>query len=336
MPEEKNETAQADEAKTVVDDALHAAEGSRAASRWLASALGALPSLAVLGAIVRAPGESGFNPWWLGVGVGLAAVGALIGVLGFARVIEPVPLEDADVRKRIPLNRLPGVLLNDWHEFDTELQGARTGLADAEDRLRTESSAANLAKATAEGVVAIAEHDESQAEASPDSSVLKERADASRAEASRKQHAAVAASARASASAGQFEMWSEQVSRRLTIRQQAYLLAAADEVRTRYRSAQWRAGFAVAFIAAGVVCLGLAPRPAPPASANVSLVRLDLNQAGKAALGCSLDAVLALRTGGTDAAPVVITLPQQGCPARALTFSIETPHGLGSVSDPKP
>src|SRR6478735_2808213 len=131
MADDRTATATTSESASVVDDALHAAEGTRTASRRLASALGAIPSLPVLGAIVRSPGDAGFNGWLLGIGVVLAAAGALVGVLGFARVIEPGPLEDAQVRKRIPLTRLPAVTISDWAAFDSELAGARTGLTDA-------------------------------------------------------------------------------------------------------------------------------------------------------------------------------------------------------------
>jgi hypothetical protein len=298
--------------------------------------LGAIPSLAVLGAIVRSPGDAGFNGWLLGIGVVLAAAGALVGVLGFARVIEPVPLEDAQVRKKIPLTRLPAVTISDWADFDTELGGARTGLTDAEQRSDTESEQASRSKAEAQGLVSIAEEAEARAKESPNDGALKHRATEARADASQKQRDAVAAEAKAAGSVVRLASWKREVSRRLAIREQAYLLAASDEVRGRYSKAQVAAGFAVALIAAGIVCLGLAPNPKPAADPSVSLVQLTLNDAGKAALGCRANAVQALRTGGTDTAPTVITLPQQGCPSRTLTFTTASPVGLGTVSTAKP
>src|SRR5262245_61236324 len=107
MADDPTTTASTSAAATVVGDALHAAEGTRTASRWLALALGAIPSLAVLGAILRGPGDAGSNAWLLGVGVILAATGALVGVLGFARVVAPVGLEESKVREKVPLSRLP-------------------------------------------------------------------------------------------------------------------------------------------------------------------------------------------------------------------------------------
>jgi hypothetical protein len=43
-----------------------------------------------------------------------------------------------------------------------------------------------------------------------------------------------------------------------------------------------------------------------------------------------------LRTGGTDAAPTVITLPEPGCPSRTLTFTTSEPEPLGVVKAVKP
>lgn len=336
MADDSSATAATSESPTVVDNALHAAEGTRTASRWLASALGAIPSLAVLGAIVRSPGDAGFNVWLLTAGVGLCAAGALIGVLAFAWVITPVPLEDETVRKKIPLTRLPGVLISDWADFDTQLTGARTGLIDAEQRLDAGSEDAARSKSEAQGLVGIADEAEARVKESPDDEALKRRASEARRKASRKQRDAVAAEARLAASQVRLESWKRAVSRRLAIREQAYLLAASDEVRARYSTAQKTAGFAVVLIAAGVVCLGLAPNPKPAPDASVSLVRLTLNDAGKAALGCRANTVQALRTGGTDTAPTVITWPQEGCPSRTLTFTTATPAVLGTVSTPKP
>lgn len=86
-------------ASIVVDEAVSVVDGIRSTARWIASSFGAIPSLAVLTSIVRAPGDAGFDPLKLALGVGLAALGAATGVLFFAWVIAPVPLEDHDVRK---------------------------------------------------------------------------------------------------------------------------------------------------------------------------------------------------------------------------------------------
>ena len=335
MADDTSSTASTREAATVVDDALHAAEGTRTASRWLALALGAIPSLAVLGAILRSPGDAGFNGWLLSTGVILAAIGALIGVLGFARVVAPVGLEESKVREKVPLSRLPAVSIPDWIQLDNELEGARKSLIDAEERSETRSEAATELKVEAQGLAAIAEESEALAKASPNDEGQGRRAAEARLTSSLKEREAVAAEARATASAGRVDTWRQQVTRRLAVREQAYLLAASDEVRRRYLAAQWAAGFAVVFIASGVICLALAPNPKPPDSANVSLVTLTLNNAGKSALGCKASSVQALRTGGTADAPTVITLPQQGCPSKSLTFTTATPVGYGTVSTPK-
>jgi hypothetical protein len=91
----------------IVDTARDAATGTRGAAKWMASALGAIPSLAIIGAIVRDPGEGGFDATQLALGVLLAALGAIIGVIAFARVIAPVRVEDKHL-KDAHLARIPG------------------------------------------------------------------------------------------------------------------------------------------------------------------------------------------------------------------------------------
>src|SRR2546430_12050898 len=85
-------------ADSVVDDAQSAAAGIRQAAKWIASALAAIPALAVVGNIVKGPGDAGFQAPLLLVGVVLAAAGAYLGIYFFSEVLAPVPLEDVNLQ----------------------------------------------------------------------------------------------------------------------------------------------------------------------------------------------------------------------------------------------
>src|SRR5919108_996497 len=100
-------TAAATPADDIVDDAASAAAGTRQAARWIASALGAIPGLAILASLVRAPGDEGFFPWRLILGVAFAAAGATLAIWTLARVLTPVPLSDDDMQD-FDMRRVPG------------------------------------------------------------------------------------------------------------------------------------------------------------------------------------------------------------------------------------
>ena len=319
-------------APAFVDEAVAAAEGTRTAARWIASSLGAIPSLAVLAAIVRAPGDSGFDPTKLAVGVALAAVGALIGVLGFAWVIAPVPLEDKDVAD-VDLTLIPGQPFTTFGALNQELAQLRRGAAEMESRATASLVAAKRAEALAQSKEATAKAAEAEAQAASADAELQARARAARASADEAAAEAAAAAATAAADSTELTQWQTQVARRDSIRQDAYRLKAASKVGTRYLVARWGAVLSVALVAAGVVLLGLAPNPTAPALAPpLRLVTLTLSKAGQQALGCRARSLQALQTGGSASAPTVITLPAPGCPSRAVVFSTTTTTSLGTYS----
>jgi hypothetical protein len=317
----------------VVDEARSAAEGTRVASRWLASALGAIPSLAILGAIVRAPGDAGFDPTELALGVGLAALGALIGVLAFARVIAPVPLEDKDL-ETLNLTRIPGQPYATFERLRESLEAIRGAAVDDEFAMARALRAAKTSDASAARLQARAVEAEEAAKADPSHQAAAERAKHAHSDADRARSEADAKAADAAAQQAGHEVWAEQFTRTEAIRSDAYGLKASDEVRLRFRDAQIAAVFAVALIAAGVVLVGLAPIE-KSAESPASLVTLTLNDAGRTALGCPRATTLqALRIRGTDATPKVITFPVPGCPAKTLTFATEQ-KPLGTVAADK-
>ncbi|BBH70729.1 hypothetical protein ACTI_74140 [Actinoplanes sp. OR16] len=314
----------------VGDLAVAAADGTRSTARWLASALGAIPSLAVLAALVRAPGDGGFDPASLIGGVTLAAIGALVGVLGFAAVLVPLSLETTDL-SRMDLSRIPGQPFRAAAELASRLEASRAGANDAEGQILVAHARAQEAehqRTAAESTLVGAEQ---ASEAKPRDKALTEAVREARISAAEKRVAAASATARLTSLQFSLAQWSEQVRRAELVQRDAFLLHAADVVRRRFFIARILACFSVALVAAGVLLLATAPEPKPKDSAPI-LLTLTLNDAGRRALGCDVDTITAVRTGGTDAAPTVITVPVPGCPSRVLTFPVTTPTPLGRAS----
>ncbi|MFF3249109.1 hypothetical protein ACFYWY_36520 [Streptomyces sp. NPDC002870] len=309
-----------------VDEAVAAAEGTRTTARWIASSLGAIPSLAVLASVVRAPGDVGFDPVKLALGVALAALGALVGVLGFARVLAPVPLEDTDIQ-RLDLKRIPGQPYATFKDLDRDLKRLRDDLAEKEVEAAQSRNAAKAADSDAQQAETAAE----AAEATADNRALRRSAEKARADATLKRSLATEQARRADADAARLTVLTDQVSRRDTIRRDAYRLKATDVVGTRYSQALIASIASVAVIAAGVTLLGLAPEPKETVRLP-RLVTLTLNEAGMRQLGCSARSLQALQTGGSLSAPTVITLPTPDCPARTVVFTTAPPHPMGTVS----
>lgn len=306
----------------VVDEARSAAAGTRVAARWLASALGAVPSLAIIGAIVRAPGDSGFDAWILAIGVGLAAIGALVGVLGFARVIAPIPLEDRDLKHPdFDLTRVPGQPFARFTELAADMEILRGAVARKKFGGPAKLRAAKAADDQASEAEATAREARKQADAAPNDQALAQAAADAHAEAETLRDEADRLAAEAEAWQASEDRWTDQFAQREAIRADAYGLKAADEVGKRYTLAQWLAGLSVVLVAAGVICLGLAPKP-KAATPTASLLELTLSKAGQAALGCpNVTKLQALKTGGTKAEPTVITLAAAECPSKSATFT---------------
>ena len=321
-------------ADDIVDEAQHAARGTRSAARWIASALGAIPSLAVLGALVRAPGDAGFDPALLAVGIALAAAGAFIGILAFARVLTPVELEDKHLT-RFRMERIPG---NRWPKFNV--------LSESMSRWRetwgtesldaaTEAQRAEGAKASAVAADRAATALEAQAKAAPRDKQLQKRAQNARALSERRQAEAIEAAALAAAAAAGEEQAKEQFLAREAIRAHIYRLKAADEVRKRFSGATLWAAVATALVAAGVFFLAVSPVPKTDGEMP-RLVALRLTDAGKAALACNGNDLHAIKIGGEDAQPLLITLPTAGCPARLVEFATAEPGACGTISEEEP
>jgi hypothetical protein len=247
----------------IVDDALHAADATRTTARWLASALGAVPSLAVVASIVRAPGNGGFDAVLLSIGVGLAAAGAVVGVLAFARVLAPAALEDADVSK-VSFVRLQGQSFESWQKLADQLRNVRQNETTFAVKANAAKRAAKLAEAEAELTAAELEAAEKRAADAPNDTDLKLAAHVAREADLKARRKAVHAADMARSRADDHQVMLIQLERLFAIRRDAYRLAATDEVGDRFRKAQMAAVLAAALITAGVILLGLAPKEAPP------------------------------------------------------------------------
>jgi len=327
-------------AEEVADEARSSAEGTRKAAAWLATALGGIPTIGVLTAVVRAPGDLGFDESQLALGIALAAAGGLIGVLAFAYVRVPLALEDSDLHG-LNLTRIPGHEYETWEGDDglkKALEQLRAAAAEEEHDLTRAAGHSAEAKALAANAEKDAITAEAEAKAKPDDKGLKQEADQKRAEASGKKQEAAAAAARAEEAAATAKTWSDQFAARERIRADAYRLTAADKVRERFGRAIFASVVAVGLIAWGVINLGKAPIPkqdaATAAAATPVLITLTLNPDGQATLGCeAVDSVQALKVGGTEESPSVITLPQSDCPSKTLTFPTSDPKPLGTAEE---
>lgn len=330
MPDEKVSTTDA-----VVDNALSAAAGTRQAAKWIASALGALPGLTIITTLIRAP-DAGINVLLLVFGVLIAAAGAYLGTLVFGDVMAPVPLRDVDLT-RYDMSLIPGQPYETYAELQADLSNARKARNDARHQ-------ANNAKVISAGAVGEAELAEKYAKGLEDRATkdpaLKEQAKEAREVAREKQAAATAASGDTAAKEQQAVIWDKQLQGLEDIRAQAFKLKASEVVGARYNLAKLVGIAAVGLVAAGVILLALAPKTAPaetPGPAGVSLVTLNLLTAGQDALDCKAESVQALRIGGSDDAPLVITLSTRTCPeAKLVTFTTAQPEPLGTVESVEP
>jgi hypothetical protein len=317
----------------VVDEARSAAAGTRSAARWLASALAAIPSLAIVTTLVSGPGDAGFREGRLIWGVALAALGALIGVISFAGVFAPVPLTDKDLA-RADLRSIPGSRYPSFPVLAKAIEALRDASVLREGELS--EAEADAKKAESQAAAAEAYATTLEADAKDGDDALKERAKKARAEADAKRLVSQDAAGSFAALTARSKFLFDQLERAKSLRHEAYLLKAADVVGAKYSTAQAGAVVATILIAAGVAFLALAPKPKPKAdtAAAVSLVTLSPNELGMKKLGCEQKEVSALRIGGEESAPKVITFPSAACPSRVIAFTKENPS-LGQAREVK-
>jgi hypothetical protein len=319
------------------EEARNAVGGTRTTAKWIASAFAGIPSLAVIGALIRAPGDSGFEDGYLIAGVLLAAVGAVIGIYGFANVLLPASLTDDQVdvdMSRIPESRFTsfGALRHAVEQQRSDLGVKRVQTADAtgfSEAAEKEASAAEEALKRLEAMLL----------SSPTDSDLKDRVLVAREESRQLRTTAGAKGAEAAIQTRDYELGSDELKWLDELRRAAYSLKASDKVRDRFNDALKGGLVAVAFVALGVIFLALAPKDKAEAAKapEPTLVTLTLSEKGMTSLGCSTKTVQAIRVGGDDKTPTVITLPSSSCKSSKLVeFTTAQPTALGSVTKVEP
>jgi hypothetical protein len=320
---------------SMVEDALSAAEGTRKAAQWMASALAGIPSLAIVASIVSGPGDNGFDASELAVGVGLAALGVALGIFVFAKVITPLSLEDSNL-EGFPMTRVPGSPFATFSDLREAIATYNSTLGSGGTELAAAKAAAAMAgaeAAIAQSSVAITlERLKNAKEGSPEQAALKTQASEAIVHAQEKRNAAEEAEGLAKSLAETHRRAQGQLAAAEAIRQNVYRLKAADEVGSYFETARWALPFVIAFVAAGLVVVGVAPRSDPPAATPPSLVTLSLSPEGEKRVGCATKELQALRIGGDDKTPLVITLPTPDCPAKTLAFTTVDPAALGKAT----
>lgn len=124
----------------------------------------------------------------------------------------------------------------------------------------------------------------------------------------------------------------------LRIRQRAYQLVAADQLRDRVTGDKAKAlfGFSLLFATLGVFYLAIAPKPKPAASeaAAVQLVSVRLTSNGQMALGCESATFTALQVGGDSTSPIVVPSDTTCTAGDVLTLTVGAEEKLASSVQP--
>jgi hypothetical protein len=334
MPDSAAEKPAPLPSEQVADEAVFAADQTRKTSAWLASALGAIPSLAIIGSLVRDPGDYGFDTTELALGIGLAAAGAVLGTLAFAWVISPLKLTNDDLAN-FDMTRLPGPHFDNAQELLVEIELFKDlARADREEGagVRREAARAKALAAEAERLALLAE---AAAKATSGDAGLQATAAEARQRADVAKQEMEQAAADAAAQAVTTPRWEGELEARERFRADALRLRAADEVGDRFFVAKLGAIVSVALVAAGIYFLALAPiEKTPDASApTVTLVSWSPSKQGAILLGCPTKTIRALQVGGDEKAPQLVTFPTADCPEpKLISFPKQTDTPLGPVT----
>ena len=110
-----------------------------------------------------------------------------------------------------------------------------------------------------------------------------------------------------------------QLNARLAILTDVYRLKTTGIVASRYQDALYACGASLIAVAFAVFLLLTAPKKAQ-IPFTPTLVKLNLSEDGKQALGCDNPDVAGIQIAETDDGPRIITLPQEGCPSVVVVF----------------
>lgn len=324
-------TAEAAAAK-LVDDASQAADATRSTAKWVATALAAIPALGAFGALVRAPGDAGFDEVPLFIGIALAALAAIVGTLAIASVLAPATMSDQDLRAQsFDIRKVPNHPFASYGALLASLADVRSAVANDEVRASDRKVDAAVAEANAASADADLVTAEQALAADPNNGDLQKALSAARLRRDGARATARQSASTAVAYETGLKLLQDQLEARETVRARALQLAAAEKVSERYQGAIGAVVLTVALGALAVYALAIAPRAKVESGTSTSLVTVTLNDVGRATLNCDADSVQALRVGGTDEAPQLVTLPTPECPATLVNFRVAEPMALGSL-----
>lgn len=326
----------ADAPADIVDEARASAAGSRKAAAWLASVLGALPGIALITTLVQKPDDQDWDLLLLVIGVGLVALGGALGLIAFARVFTPVPLTTKAL-SGYDISGIPGSRWDTFDKLSVSLEVARRAFGKSE----ANKQVADAASASADVLAARARAEAELAAKQAGDDAAKERAKKLQVTADDLARKGWVRAAAKAVAAAEHEANTLQFTRNVAIRKEAFLLKAGDIVRSRFRDALRATPLAVGLAAIGLIVLAVAPEDAETEEtpAAVTLVRLTLNDSGRRSAGCPprVRSIRALRIGGTEEAPRVVTFPTAECGlARLLVFKKTEDPALGSVAEVRP
>jgi hypothetical protein len=330
MAEDTPPSAAATSTKTpVAEDAGDAAAGLRGTARWIASAFAAIPSLTILATLLKAPEGETFDNTRLFWALFFAALGVLIGITAFARVLRPGQATKSDV-DGFDMSRLSNSPFPSIDDLRNAALGFRDAVAEKSIAVADLEADSERAKAASKEATTALELVEKQLKENPSDLGLQQLAAAKRQEWVAASTKAAAATAAAASAARSLKETQAQLKAREDLLNEVYGLKTSDIVAGRYRTAVAAAWFAVAFVGLGLFLLMTSTVDKTPFEAT--LVKLSLEQPGKDLLGCpQTTTVYGIQVAKTDDGPRVITLPQADCPSKAVIFKTAKEANLGKL-----
>ena len=320
----------------VIDDARHAAQGLRSSALWVGTALAAIPSIALVGTLLKPPDGTSFTPWMLAVGVLLATGGALLGILALATVNKPVAIEDYQL-DGFRMTRIVEAVDNDYDTLLERIRRTNQAVADAATRAVDLHLRADLATAALTTATALAEKLQALAKGS-NSSTAHDDANAARDALSAASAAAGQAAGLAAAADRMRDHTEKQLAAALSIRKSVFSLVATDVVSRRYNDALGGVAVAAVAVAAGVALIVLSPakkeEEKPATLSDLEPITLTLTETGKKKVCDTDEPITALRLTADKEEPTVITFPTTGCASKKLTLRVKKPKADAELVEP--
>lgn len=323
----------------VDDDARKAAAGFRGSARWIGATLAAVPAVTVLTTLLQPPEGTSFEALPLVLGVFLAAVGVLMGILALGSMNEPVAIEDDKLRD-FDMRRVIEAVDPDYATVVWRVQATTRNVsvrANEAARLRGQAKQADASVKAAE-----ADADRADAlakEKAPDDPLYQ----AAVARRRRLQEArGVAGEAIGLADAAE-SMLRRAIDARddvLGIRKAVFALVASDTLSRRYRLIVGIVTGASLTVATGVALIVLASvlkddnettAANDAALSSLDTVRFTLTRAGRSLICNTRRPLTALKLTDDETAPLVITFPTRECPAKKFTLVLGARKSLGTI-----